>query len=415
MGKNYSDAVEQALQYIYYDVRAGKGKEGFQILEQASAAGDGDASCVLARCLNGTSYVWSGHGFPEDEDRATELLHKSVEQGSAVGVLVCLRSGEMTPSLEKKMPFASFQEAFDAVLQKAQAGDAFAQYTVGNVYFWWDFLRIQGKGRDSFSSEGEFKAYLKENISKCEDWFWKALRGGMHHAANNLYHLYEKGDEDIIPPRPEKAEPLAFWGSCAELGHPLHQYFYADELEKAGKMEEALKWYQLAAEGGHLEGWYHLGRAYEDGKVVPKDLAYAAKCYEKGLNSYGKKVNCHNRLGACYYEGEGVQKDYAKAFQLLKYAYDAGSTWGVCYLGKCYFRGWGVQQDYVKAREFLEQVNWSNKEAFFMLGYIYGRGLGVPEDIKKGVEYLQKANGNQEAKEELLRYKKTLFGKWVRR
>ena len=37
------------------------------------------------------------------------------------------------------------------------------------------------------------------------------------------------------------------------------------------------------------------------------------------------------------------------------------------------------------------------------------------EDIKKGVEYLQKAGSNEEAKKELLKYKKTLFGKWVRR
>lgn len=41
--------------------------------------------------------------------------------------------------------------------------------------------------------------------------------------------------------------------------------------------------------------------------------------------------------------------------------------------------------------------------------------LGVPEDIAKGVEYLQKAGDYVEVKEELRHYKKTLFGKWVRR
>ena len=84
-------------------------------------------------------------------------------------------------------------------------------------------------------------------------------------------------------------------------------------------------------------------------------------------------------------------------------------------MGKCYFRGLGTVQDYVKAREFLEQVDWKNREAFYMLGVIYGQGLGVPADIKKGVEYLLKAEDNKEAKAELLKYKKTLFGKWVRR
>jgi hypothetical protein len=63
---------------------------------------------------------------------------------------------------------------------------------------------------------------------------------------------------------------------------------------------------------------------------------------------------------------------------------------------------------------YLEKMDWENKNAYFMLGYIYGRGLGVAEDIPKGVAYLQKS-GTAEAKEELLHYKKSLFGKWSRR
>ena len=151
---------------------------------------------------------------------------------------------------------------------------------------------------------------------------------------------------------------------------------------------------------------------------MEKDEAYAARCYEKGLTQKkdsGSRIGCANRLGAFYYDGTGVEKDYARAFQLMKYGYDHNTTFAVCYLGFCYFRGQGTQQDYGKAREFLEKVNWNNKEAFYMLGVIYGRGLGVPADIKKGVEYLQKAGDYKEAKEELLKYKKTLFGKWVRR
>ena len=93
MGQFFSDVVEQALQNIYYDVRTGRGQESFRQLEQASASGDGDASCILARCLCGYQYTWSGHGFPEDDRRAEKLMRKSVEQGSAVGVLVALRSG----------------------------------------------------------------------------------------------------------------------------------------------------------------------------------------------------------------------------------------------------------------------------------------------------------------------------------
>ena len=53
MGRFFSEAVERALKYIYYDLRAQRGQEGFRLLEQAVQDGDADACCLLARCLYG--------------------------------------------------------------------------------------------------------------------------------------------------------------------------------------------------------------------------------------------------------------------------------------------------------------------------------------------------------------------------
>ena len=410
-----SSEVKQALQDIYYNVRTGRGKEAFALLEKASAAGDGDASCVLARCLCGYQYVWGWHGFPEDDERATRLLHKSVEQGSALGVLVALRSGELTPSVQKNMPFSNLQEAFDQVEALAKEGDAFCQYIIGNSYFWWDFLRIQNKGKDSFPSQAEFKAYLKGEISKCEDWFWKAFRGGMYLAANNLNRYYTQGDEDIIAPRPEMAKDLYKTG--AELGYPTCQFIYAEELRKAERYGESLRWFKESAEANNGESWYKVAWFYSEGKGVEKDGAYAASCCEKELSRNPRHRGANNLLGQAYLHGDGVPQDYAKAYQHLIAAFDAKNcNWGAFYLAQCAFNGWGTPQDYGKALQFLNAVDWQNREADYMRGFIYGRGLGgVQEDIPKGVAYLQKAGNFSKAKEELLNYKKTLFGKWVRR
>ena len=156
-----------------------------------------------------------------------------------------------------------------------------------------------------------------------------------------------------------------------------------------------------------------MGRCYFEGIGVEKDEGYAVRCFEREIPSGG--IGSHNLLGKAYFYGRGVQQDYAKAFQLLSFAYEQGNTWGIYYLGKCCFEGWGTPQDYEKARMFLEQVDWNNSDTFYMLGYIYGRGLGVQADIPKAVSYLQKAGSHSEAKAELLHYKKTFFGKWVRR
>lgn len=416
MGRFFSDTVESALRDIYYQMWKGRGQQALQSLEQASAAGDGDASCLLARCYCGSQYVWDGHHFPEDDRKATKLLRKSVEQGSAIGVLVALRSGELSPALEEKMPFESLQEAFNQVLAKAQAGEPFCQYTIGNSYFWWDFLRIQGKSREDFSSMDAFRSYLRENISQCEDWFWKAFRGGVFWGGNNLKHYYRNGDEDLILPHPEKAEDINRIG--AEYGYPNYQCDYGEQNWKAKQYDEAFRWLKKAVEGGELGACFYLGVCYELGQGVEADAVKAAEYYTKGLEASSHRVGCSNRLGAFYYDGEGVPRDYAKAFQLLKWAYDQDNSnnWGSYYLGACYAYGRGTQQDYAQARKFLEMVDWNSKNAFYLLGYLYARGLGGPEDIAKGVALLQKAGDHADAKEELKHYKKTFFGgKWVRR
>ncbi len=414
MAAELSREVRQALRDIYYEERTGRGQAALALLEKASSAGDGDATCVLARCYCGRQYVWIGHGFPEDDDRAIRFMHRAVEQGSALGVLVALRSGELTPELERRMRFGSLREALEEAIELAESGDAFSQYVVGNVYFWWDFLRIDGKDRDSFPSHGAFKAYLKENISKCEDWFWKALRGGMYFAANNLAHYYEKGDEDIIAPHPEKVRDL--WRISAEYGHPLHQAVYADELTKEGRKADALRWYQAAADGGHPGAWYDVGRCYFNGEGTAKDAARGVACFQRELARDPLHTGANNLLGKAYLQGDGVRQDYVSAYRHLFTAYDKqGSTWGVFYLAQCCFNGWGAPQDYGKALAFLDQVGWKNAEADYMRGYIHARGLGVPEDIPRGVEYLKKAGDFEKAREELRCYKKTLFGKWVRR
>lgn len=418
MGKVFSDKVEQALQYIYYNERAQKGAEGRDLLVEAVNEGDADAMCILARCCCGSQYVWEGHDFPEQDEEATKLLHQSVKSGSAVGVLVALRSGELTPALMKKMPFQNLQEAFDKVESMAAQGDAFCQYTVANSYFWWDFLRIQNKGRDSFQSDQEFKAYLKENILKCEDWFWKAYRGGMYFAGHNLNRLYSEGDEDIVLPQPEKAKDI--WRIGAEYGYPLEQYIYARELDKADQKKEALAWYQKAAEGGQMDAYFYVGDAYESGELVPQDKRYAAECYEKCLMTdwANNHVGSANSLGELYFRGEGVPQDYAKSYQNFLWVYqdtDGKNTWGMPYMAQCCFYGLGTQQDYALAKKYLEKIKEPNRKVNYMLGYLHCNGLGgLPVNIKKGVEYLQKS-GTEEAKEELLKYKKTFFGKWVRR
>ena len=408
--------VAQALDDIFYHMREGRGQEGLRLLEEAAAGGDADAMCLLARCLNGSSYVWEGHRFPEDEARATKLMRQAAEQGSALAVLLCLRSGELTPSLKKNMPFANLREAFDRVLAMAESGEPFCQYTVGNVYFWWDFQKIDGKRPSDFPNREAYRDYLWENASRAEDWFWKALRGGVFFAANNLNKLYSEGDEDLIPPRPERCAEV--WKAGAEAGLPPCQMQYAWLLREGGDPAGAVRWFREAAEGGDVRGWHSLGTAYYFGQGVEKNAAESAACYERGAahgNLYSKMM-----LGQQLYQGLGVEQDYGRAFQLFSEACAGGIdmstwTWVFEYMGDCLFRGLGAQQNYALARQYLEKSQKPSAQTYYELGCIYGQGLGVEADIPRAVALLEAAGNYRPAQEERLRYKKTLFGKWKRR
>ena len=411
MGKFFSDEVEQALQYIYYDNRLGgrRGQEGFDLLVKASEAGDGDADCVLARCLSGVQYVWSGHHFPEDDQKVMKLLHRSIQRCSALWVLVGKRSGALTPVWQSKCPI-TLQQAFKQVLDKAAGGDAFCQYTIGNVYFWWDFLSIDGKSRQDFADEAASHAYIAENVAKCEDWFWRAFRGGMYLAGNNLCHYYQNGDGDYVAPQPEKAAGIYREG--AELGYPVHQFFYAQQLEEAGDKAGGVQWRLKAAEGGQPGLWYNLALAFEKGEVVEKDPAKALYCYEHALEE-GESL-AYSALGLVYFFGKGVPADPAKAFGYFKQDLEVcKDTFSCPYLAQCYLEGWGTAPDYQQAYQLAWQTK-DKERSCYVLGRIYCEGLGMPQDIAMGVDFLNRAPNIARAREERAHYKKSLLGRWKR-
>ena len=416
MGKYFSDAVDQALEAIYYSFDRERAAACLQPLADASNAGDGDASYILSRCTSGPQYSWKYHPFQENDEVTEQLIRKSIVDGSAMGVLGAMRCGMLTPEMEEAMRahYPTLKDAWNAVYEKAEAGCLFAMNMIGNTYFWLDVVRIEDKGPDDFPSKEAFGQYLRESELKCIPWFQRAFEGGMGFAGRNLYNLYNDGDDGTFAPDKEKAMAVARLG--AELGYPNWQEQYAILIEKEdGRAQEALDLYFAAAKQGQLSAWYYVGKAFMEGKIVPKDCPQAMKCFELGLED-PNAIGCANLAGKLLYLGQdGVPQDYARAVQLFERAHALKNTWGNDMLGTCYLFGYGCQKDPQRALMLFQEVDYSTNLLNYGLGTIYTEGLGVPEDIKKGVEYFQKCKNYAPAQEALLKFKKTLFGKWVRR
>lgn len=416
MGRFFNDDVELALKHIFYDMRLGSadGQRGMELLTAAADQGDGDAAYFLSRCYAGSQFAWSQHHFPEDDDLVIELMRKSIALGSAVGVIGGMRTtGVMTPSVLKKMPFENLKEAWDIVYQKAQDGEAFCQYMIGNSYFWGDIGTVENKTPKAFAKESDYKKYLKDNLEKCIPWFEKAFANGVYFAGNNMNNLYDKGRGEFFSAQPEKVRVITQHG--AELGYPNYQGYYADYLFEDGQYEEALFWYKKALSGGATGYLYNVGKMYEEGQGVEKDLAYALECYEECIKT-DDSIGGYNGAGKLYYEGQiQGKRDYAKAIHYFEKARSLDNKWSNDRLANCYLHGFGCSPDYIYAKRLLDEVSWTSDLKKYCLGLIYADGLGVPENIKKGVSYLQEAASLPEAKQALLRFKKKMFGKWVRR
>jgi len=87
-------------------------------------------------------------------------------------------------------------------------------------------------------------------------------------------------------------------------------------------LDEAVKWYQLAAEQGDAASQAQLGLFYESGRSVAQDYATAVRWYELAAKQ-GDMHGQHN-LGLCYEQAKGVDQDYAQALDWYTQAAEQG-------------------------------------------------------------------------------------------
>lgn len=107
-----------------------------------------------------------------------------------------------------------------------------------------------------------------------------------------------------------------FMDVCAQTAKEI--YTEAKVLYDAKKYEQAVPKLKVAAEKGNKKAQYRLGRCYEKGHGVEKNMATAIQWYQKSVKQDYSKAQY--RLGKCYMKGKGMAADEKKARSLLKKA-----------------------------------------------------------------------------------------------
>ena len=73
----------------------------------------------------------------------------------------------------------------------------------------------------------------------------------------------------------------------------------------------------------------------------------SAAQYRKAAEQGDAVAQCN--LGVCYYNGDGVPRDYTEAVRWFRKAAEQGNAGAQHNLGVCYAKGHGVPQDYTEA------------------------------------------------------------------
>lgn len=425
MNGKYTPELVRAIDLIWKSFEPEAMKQGYAILESAAAAGDADAMCYLARCHMGEAYVWDGGGFVVDEEKASRLLRKSILAGSASAVLCALRNSNLTPAVERDMPFGSLREAYDEIMRQAENGDAFCAYMIANALFWGDWIEIHGKdGADEFADEDEYNRFA---YPLAVEMYEKSFEGGLTAGFGNYRSIYEYGIDELDTDRFEEWFALLAEGRnpmiCNDYGKYLEDTY--DDCEA-----EAFACYRRAYDMGDAQSAYNVAVCFARGFGVKENLDEAFRMYLAAAEA-GHPKACF-QVGNFYFEGRGnVAQDYAKAFRWLGKAYDTCDDdfrWQpAAELAILHQDGLGTVQDDEMAFGRLEEIEdcvdeiWEPLDARVLnaLGVAYAFGRGTEVDIDRGMAYFDRAieYGSDEAARNKARFKKSFFGfgGWKRR
>ena len=156
----------------------------------------------------------------------------------------------------------------------------------------------------------------------------------------------------------------------------------------------AVTWFHKAADEGLDWGYYNLAISYYAGNGVEADAAKAVdfleKAYELDGDAAGKAAHL---IGTIYAEGKrahnGPKQDESLAATWFGKSADKGCDWGTLDLGQCYYNGDGVDKDKAKAHELFEAAYKAHGEAAGKAAWINGNCYYQENNSREAIEWLK--------------------------
>ena len=146
-----------------------------------------------------------------------------------------------------------------------------------------------------------------------------------------------------------------------------------------------------AANKGNAEAQNKLGNCYFYGDGVEQDINEAVRYYR--LSAEQGYPNGQLNLGECYFYGDGVEQSFEEALKYFRLAADQEYAPAQGYLGKCYEEGLGVDQDLSEAFKYWQlAADQEDPYGIAALGFAYYFGKGVEQDYVEAARAVGASN-----------------------
>ncbi|KAF9164571.1 hypothetical protein DFQ26_001267 [Actinomortierella ambigua] len=220
--------------------------------------------------------------------------HKSIVQVTATMSGIALVSplpGENTSDDGSQAMVRRPAEHVDALLARANAGDADAQWALAAKY-------DTGLG-------------VGQNDTEAFKWYLRAAAQGSKEAQYATGDFFRRGRGT-----PKNEAIAAYWmEQAATSGHAIAQNEYGWMYHAGIGIEQddvkAASWFRQSAKQGCAEAQFNLGCMYQNGYGLPQDYREAWTWFHKA--AVQESAAAQNSLGRMYENGLGVERDLGLA------------------------------------------------------------------------------------------------------
>ena len=253
-----------------------------------------------------------------------------------------------------------YEEARDAWIGQARAGDLDLQFNLGALY------------EAGYLGEPDYERAIA--------WYEQSAARNLPAAMQRLGELYARG----LGVEPDLDKAVGLYQKAAEMGYAPAQFSLAVALEKglgvAVDVDQASLWYHRAANQGLAAAQYNLGRMFVIGEGAGNDpeqaIAWYRKAAENGL------AEAQNNLGLMYENGNGVPQDHEQAAHWYLLAADQGLPVAYNNLGVMYHFGRGVPRDAGRANAaYYAAAIGGDPQGQINLAFTLANGIGVQQNL----------------------------------